>query len=155
MCGQTISQPYTVAAMTEALQPESGHVILEVGAGSGYQSAILAEIVGEEGRIITIERKKELAEFARKNLAGYKNVVIVEGDGTEGCKKYAPYDRIIVTASSPSIPKSLVDQLKPGGVMVIPVGSEMFAIKKKDKIEKTFMGFYSFVPLIGKYGNRR
>jgi len=158
MEGQTISQPYTVAAMTEALQPQKGQKILEIGAGSGYQAAILAEIVGSKGKVVTIERIKELFDFATENLkkSGYTNVIVINADGTLGCKKYAPYDRIIVTASAPDIPKSLVEQLKIGGRMVIPVGDEMLLIEKisKAKTKRTFLGYYAFVPLIGKYGHR-
>lgn len=154
LSSQTISQPYTVAMMTESLQPKSGQKILEIGTGSGYQAAILAEIVGSKGKIVTVERKKELADFAGQNLSDYKNVIVIEDDGTLGCEKYAPYDRIIVTASSPDIPKPLIEQLKTGGMMVIPVGNEMFVIRKKGRIEKTFIGYYSFVPLIGKYGHK-
>lgn len=156
--GQTISQPYTVAAMTEALQPMQGQKILEVGAGSGYQAAILAEVVGKKGKIITVERLKPLVDFATKNLCktGYSNVNLVEGDGSQGCKDQAPYNRIIVTASAPSIPEPLIKQLKVGGILVIPIGDEMFAIKKtsKNKIEETLLGYYAFVPLIGKHGHK-
>ncbi len=156
MEGQTISQPYTVAAMTEALQPKNGQTVLEIGAGSGYQAVILAEIVGKKGKVITIERIKELADFASKNLlkCGYANVVVVEGDGTEGYAKYAPYDRIIVTARAPEMPKPLVEQLKVKGRMVIPIEDGLYLVEKasKTKTEKTFLGYYAFVPLIGKYG---
>ncbi len=154
--GQTISQPYTVAVMTESLLPRSGQKILEIGAGSGYQAAILAEAVGKNGKVISVERKKELAEFSLGNLqrCGYDNVIVIQGDGTEGYEKEAPYDRIIVTARSPEIPEPLVRQLKVGGKMVIPVENEMFLIVKisVSEIEKTFLGHYSFVPLIGRYG---
>lgn len=157
LAGQTISQPYTVAAMTEALEPRAGQKILEIGAGSGYQAAILAGIIGKKGKIITVERVKELADLAKSNLekAGCVNIIVINSDGTQGCEKYAPYDRIIVTASAPSIPDPLVRQLKAGGKMVIPVGDEMFLIEKaKTKIEKTLLGYYAFVPLIGKYGHK-
>src|SRR3989344_5644642 len=99
--GQTISQPQTVAAMTEALAPKSGDVILEVGAGSGYQAAILAEIVGHGGRIITTEIIPELYEFAKKNLRDYKNVTVLNIDGSRGYD--GKYDRILVAASAPQI----------------------------------------------------
>src|SRR3989344_4363311 len=119
---QTISQPSTVAIMTEALKPEKGNNILEIGSGSGYQAAILSEIVGSKGRVVTIERHHELAEFARKNLEGRKNVILIEGDGTLGCQEYAPYDRIIVTAEAPLLPEALIKQLKEKGRLVIPIG---------------------------------
>jgi protein-L-isoaspartate(D-aspartate) O-methyltransferase len=156
--GQTISQPQTVAAMTEALQPEPGHKILEIGAGSGYQAAILAEIVGMEGKVITIERTPQLVALASKNLssAGYPNAVVIRGDGTKGHEAEAPYDRIIVTASAPKIPEALVKQLKVGGQMVIPVEESLLLLEKtgKDKVETTSLGFYAFVPLIGEHGHK-
>ena len=153
---QTISQPLTIAAMTEALQPSNGQKILEVGAGSGYQAALIAEIIGRSGRIITTDRIKELVIFARNNLKKtvYNNITVVEWDGSKGYEKEAPYDRIIVTASAPEIPEPLVKQLKKGGKLVIPVKDEMFLIEKNKEIKKTLLGYYVFVPLIGKYGYR-
>ncbi len=155
--GQTISQPLTVAFMTEALDPKKGQKILEVGAGSGYQAAILAEIIGKKGKIITAERIQKLADMARANLnkAGYSNAEVVVYDGSTGYEKEAPYDRIIVTASAPSVPNSLVKQLKKGGKLVITLLDEMFLIEKDDKVKKTFLGYYVFVPLIGKEGHSR
>ncbi len=149
--GQTISQPLTVAAMTEALDLKEGQKILEVGTGSGYQAAILSELTGKSGRVITIERIHELAEFAAGNLhrTGYSNVTVIEGDGSTGYENQAPYDRIMVTASAVRIPPKLIEQLKEGGKMVIPVGKEMYLIgKKKGKIEKAMLGYYMFVPLV-------
>lgn len=158
MEGQTISQPYTVAVMTEALQPRRGEKILEVGAGSGYQAAVLAEVAGRKGKVITTERIPRLADFAKENLqrAGYTDVSVVNCDGSLGYGREAPYDRIIVTASAPSVPEPLVKQLKAGGILVIPVGDEMIVIKKsgKGEIEKKFIGYYAFVPLVGKYGHK-
>jgi len=153
---QTISQPLTIAAMTEALQPSNGQKILEVGAGSGYQAALIAEIIGRSGRIITTDRIKELVIFARNNLkkTGYNNITVVEYDGSQGYEKEAPYDRIIVTASAPEIPEALINQLKKGGKLVIPVKDEMFLVEKNKEIKKTLLGYYVFVPLIGKYGYR-
>ncbi len=151
--GQTISQPLTVAAMTEALDAKPGQHVLEVGTGSGYQVAILSHIVGHRGSIVTTERIWSLFETAKKNLSGYGNVTVINCDGSEGYEKEAPYDRIIVTASSPSVPKPLAGQLKDGGRMVIPVGNEMLLIEKlHGKIKKTFLGYYVFVPLLGKHG---
>ncbi|MBI2579214.1 MAG: protein-L-isoaspartate(D-aspartate) O-methyltransferase [Candidatus Aenigmarchaeota archaeon] len=152
--GQTISQPLTVAAMTEALQPEKGQKILEVGSGSGYQAAILAEIAGNKGKIITTEFIPGLAKFAEENLkrCGYKNVFVILHDGSQGYEKEKPYDRIIVTAAAPNIPEPLIDQLKKGGKLVIPVGDEMFLVEKNKEIKKTFLGYYAFVPLKGKHG---
>ncbi len=147
--GQTISQPLTVAAMTEALQPRKGSKILEIGAGSGYQAAILAETIGPSGIVITLERKSQLVEFARKNIekSGYKNVKIVHSDGTDGWPKEAPYDRIIVTAAAQEVPKILINQLKHGR-LVIPVNDKLFLIEKNKNVKETFLGYYAFVPLL-------
>lgn len=154
--GQTISQPLTVAVMTEALEAKRGDKILEVGAGSGYQAAILSEVVGPTGKIITTEIIPELFEFAKKNLASYGNVKVINADGSLGFSRESLFDRIIVTASAPKIPKPLVEQLREGGRMVIPVGDQMIiAEKKKGILEETFLGYYAFVPLTGKHGQPR
>lgn len=157
--GQTISAPSMVAIMTEKLNAEKGHKILEIGAGSGYQAAILSEIVGQKGKIFTIERIKEVAESARKNLSAYKNIKIIVGDGTLGYEKEAPFDRIIVTAAAPHVPQPLIDQLKVNGILAIPVGDwlygQEFVLIKKDKngqISEEFVTGCMFVPLIGEYG---
>ena len=120
-CGQTISQPYVVAYMTEQLEVKREHRVLEVGTGSGYQAAVLSQLAGQ---VFTIERYRTLAETARKALAGcgYDNVTVVVGDGLEGVPEHAPYDRIIVTAAAETIPQVLVDELAEGGVMVLPLG---------------------------------
>jgi protein-L-isoaspartate(D-aspartate) O-methyltransferase len=121
--GQTISQPYIVAYMTQALQLAPAHKVLEIGTGSGYQAAVLAEIVSD---VYSIEIVPELAETARRTLAeaGYRNVLVRTGNGYQGWPERAPFDRIIVTAAPPEIPQALVDQLAVGGVMVVPVGTE-------------------------------
>lgn len=158
--GQTISAPHMVAMMTELLEVEEGMRVLEIGAGSGYQAAILAELVGEEGKVFTIERIPELAEMARKNLekVGLSDrVVVVVGDGSKGLPEHSPFDRILVTAAAPSIPDPLLDQLKDGGVIVIPVGDMyiqelVWARKSGDKLEKRYYGPCAFVPLIGEFG---
>ncbi len=149
--GQTISQPLTVAAMTEALQPRRGQKILEIGSGSGYQAAILAEIIGPRGKIITLERISALVDFAKNNIktCNFKTIEIIHSDGTNGYPEEAPFDRIIVTASAREIPKALVNQLKEGGRLVIPVGDEMILVEKNKEIKKTFLGYYAFVPLLG------
>jgi protein-L-isoaspartate(D-aspartate) O-methyltransferase len=118
---QTISQPYIVAFMSAALAVEKHHRVLEIGTGSGYQCAVLAELAGE---VYSIERIPELSEHARRVLQdnGYSNVTCVSGDGKQGLEKYAPYDRIIVTAAASSIPPALIDQLVTGGLIVLPVG---------------------------------
>jgi protein-L-isoaspartate(D-aspartate) O-methyltransferase len=120
--GQTISQPYIVAYRTEALAVNGGHTVLEIGTGSGYQAAVLAELVRE---VYTIEIIPELAERARKTLAeaGYRNVHVRTGNGYAGWPERAPFPRIIVTAAPPKIPEALVDQLAVGGRMVVPVGT--------------------------------
>lgn len=158
--GQTISQPSTVVAMTEALQPKAGQKILEIGAGSGWQAALLGRIVGKKGHVWTIERIEELVDMAKKNMrsAKIKNVDVVHGDGSVGLPSHAPFDRIIVTAACPSIPRILVDQLKPRGRLVVPVGDlylqVMTVVTKtaKGKLEREEMGNFMFVPLIGRYG---
>jgi protein-L-isoaspartate(D-aspartate) O-methyltransferase len=120
-CGQTISQPYVVAYMTEQLDVRREHRVLEVGTGSGYQAAILAQLAGQ---VVTVERYRTLAENARNTLEalGYDNVTVVSGDGLNGVPEHAPYDRIIITAAAEAIPQVLVDELAEGGVMVLPLG---------------------------------
>lgn len=160
-----------VAIMNEALQLEVGHKVLEVGAGSGWHAATIAEIVApsdaprsEWGHVYTVEIIGGLAEFARKNImrAGYGDrVTIICADGSMGYPEKAPYDRILVTAAAPDIPQPLIEQLKPGGVMLIPVGSVYFfqslikVIKNADgKIRKENLGGVAFVPLTGRYGHK-
>jgi protein-L-isoaspartate(D-aspartate) O-methyltransferase len=120
-CGQTISQPYVVAAMTEALEIEPHHKVLEIGTGSGYQAAVLGHLAD---RVVTIERYRTLADqaAARLNALGLDNVQVVMGDGTLGAPADAPFDRIIVTAATPEVPQALLDQLKEGGILIAPVG---------------------------------
>jgi protein-L-isoaspartate(D-aspartate) O-methyltransferase len=160
--GQTISQPSTVAAMTEALDVRPGQKILEVGTGSGWQAALLAKMAGKEGFVWTVERLNGLAETARRNLenAAIKNVKVRVGDGSLGLKEGAPYDRIIVTAACPDIPRPLVEQLKVGGKMVLPIGDlytqEMVLVEKvrEGSITRKSLGGFRFVPLVGKHGFR-
>jgi len=154
--GQTISQPYMVAAMTELLDLKKSDKVLEIGAGSGYQAAILAELAGE---VYSVERVQPLADLAKENLKmlGYANVKIKIGDGTLGWSENAPYDAIVVTAGSPEVPKALVEQLNEGGRLAIPVGgrySQMLTKvqKLKGKIKATDVCGCVFVPLIGRQG---
>ena len=153
---QTISQPYMVALMTQCLELAGGETVLEIGTGSGYQAAILAELTG---RVYSVERMADLAEQAEIRLKelGYHNVQIKTGDGTTGWQKYAPYDEIIVTAGAPAIPNPLIEQLGVGGRLVIPIGGSFNQIltvvnKHKDKIETEEICGCVFVPLLGKYG---
>ncbi|MEM4714049.1 MAG: protein-L-isoaspartate(D-aspartate) O-methyltransferase [Candidatus Nanoarchaeia archaeon] len=146
---QTISQPTTVAIMTDALEVKPGQKVLEIGTGSGYQAAILSELVGPKGKIITIERIKKLVDFARKNLKNYKNVKIIHADGTKGYLREAPYDRIIVTASASELPNTLFAQLKEKGIMVIPLEDHLFKITKiKGNPMYKDLGLFLFVPLL-------
>jgi len=159
--GQTISAPSMIAIMLDSLELRPGQKVLEIGAGSGYNAALIAEIVGPKGKVFTIERIAELAEFGRTNLqkTGYGWVQVVVGDGTRGYKKGAPWDRILVTACSPEIPHLLVEQLKVGGKLAAPVGQHyMFQTwlvvdKRSEKeINTRERGGCSFVPLVGKHG---
>lgn len=155
--GQTISQPYIVALMTEALEIKKTDRVMEIGTGSGYQTAILASLACE---VYSVEKVSALAKSAGKKLKslGYGNIHVKVGDGTKGWKKNAPYDAIMVTAASPQVPPSLLEQLSPQGRMVIPVGDRYFQklmllVKTEDGEMKTFnLGDCRFVPLLGKEG---
>lgn len=156
--GQTISQPYMVALMTELLGLEGNEKVLEIGTGSGYQSAILARLAA---RVITIERIKRLSDSAKAVLDSLKisNVDFRVGDGTLGLEEEAPFDGIIVTAGSPAVPETYKSQLAEGGRMVIPVGDDftqtLFKFRKRgDKWEKERFTGCVFVKLIGKHGWR-
>ncbi len=168
--GQTISAPHVpkkdgrdmVAIMNEALELMPGQKVLEIGAGTGYHAATIAETIGPAGRVYAVERVESLVRFARENLqrAGYSDrVIIIHGDGSLGYPERAPYDRILVTAAAPRIPPKLLEQLKPEGVLVIPIGSRVFGQelvrvrKKGEKPTKEFLGGVAFVPLIGEQGH--
>jgi protein-L-isoaspartate(D-aspartate) O-methyltransferase len=153
---QTISQPYMVAVMTELLAPEAHHLVLEVGTGSGYQTAVLARLAG---RVISIERHAPLAAQARITLdgLGIGNVRIHVGDGTEGLATEGPYDRILVTAGAPRVPDPLTRQLADGGRLVIPVGPPgwqhvTIVERRGEALETREAEACVFVPLIGRYG---
>ena len=155
--GQTISQPYIVALMTDLVQPDADDVVLEIGTGSAYQAAVLAELVRH---VHTIEIIEPLHESARKRLdrLGYENVTTKLGDGYYGWEQHAPFDAIVVTAAASHVPPPLINQLKPGGLMIIPVGGR-FVTQQLLLIEKTAdeeiitrqMGAVRFVPLTGKH----
>lgn len=156
--GQTISQPYIVAVMTEQLELKPQDRVLEVGTGSGYQAALLAELAGT---VVSIERLASLADRAQQNLAqaGVTGVKVVVGDGTEGYPPEAPYDAVIVTAASPSVPDPLIDQLAEGGRLIAPIGPRecqdlVKLVKREGKVERIPLGGVCFVPLIGQFGWR-
>ena len=153
---QTISQPYMVALMTQLLDVRPRHRVLEIGTGSGYQTAVLAELADE---IVTVERHSRLSRCAQKTLAdiGYENVTFLIGDGSLGCADYAPYDRILVTAAATEPPPSLVDQLSGNGILVGPFGrreqQELCVIRKSgSKIQRLASTPCRFVPLVGQQG---
>lgn len=158
-----------VAIMNEGLELSPGLSVLEVGAGSGYHAATIAEIVASEespkpGHVYTIESVPELADFARMNLkeAGYSDkVTVIQGDGSKGFSEETPYDRILVTAAAPDVPAPLIEQLKPGGIILIPLGGEHYyqdLVKVRKNLDGTLrresLGAVAFVPLRGKYGWR-
>ena len=152
--GQTISQPYMVAAMTEAAEVHSGDKVLEIGTGSGYQTAILAHLGAE---VITMERIPRLAEAARERLSrlGYDGIQVIPEDGSAGCPAGAPYAAILVTAGAPAVPQVLVGQLADGGRLVIPVGSRQLQTlqvisKCGDEFSVCDLDPCQFVPLVGK-----
>lgn len=156
--GQTISQPYMVAWMLEMLQVEPGNRVLEIGAGSGYQAAVLGQMAAQ---VVGIELVPDLAERAQDTLAdlGYANVLIVAGDGTLGYPAHAPFDRIIIAAASPAIPPPLIEQLAEGGRLVAPVGGRnvqtcLTAVKVHGELQIKQGLECLFVPLLGEHGWR-
>jgi protein-L-isoaspartate(D-aspartate) O-methyltransferase len=168
---QTASAPHMVSIMNEALQLDTGVKVLEIGAGSGWHAATMAELIApktaprsEWGHVYTVEIVQGLAEFARKNImnGGYGDrVTIIHADGSTGYPEKAPFDRILVTAAAPDIPKPLIEQLKPTGIMLIPVGNlslfqNLIKITKGSdgKIKQENLGGVAFVPLTGKYGHQ-
>lgn len=158
--GQTISQPYIVALMTEALQLKHTDRVLEIGTGSGYQAAVLAEIVSE---VYTIEIRKNLAGKAGRLLKrlGYKNIEVKHADGYFGWREYGPFDAIIVTAAANHIPSPLLKQMKEGGRLIVPLGSTVFfqtltlVTKKHGELDVEQMGSVRFVPMTGEVQKRK
>ncbi len=155
--GQTISAPHMVAIMTQLLEPQEGEKILEVGTGSGYQAAILAELVGKEGLVVSVEYFMPLAKEAywRLRSLGYDNVLVVCFDGSLGFPPLAPYDKILVTCASPKFPWHMVKQLKREGILVCPCSSRFYQSLKVYKRGKVYdWGPVAFVPMRGKRGYR-
>jgi protein-L-isoaspartate(D-aspartate) O-methyltransferase len=154
---QTTSQPYIIAAMVQAVEVQPRDRVLEVGAGSGYQTALLAELAAQ---VVALERYSSLAETAQAKLQklGYRNVVVVAGDGTLGWDPAAPYDAIIVSAAAPRVPPALLEQLAAGGRLVIPIGDahaqvlQLFRKNPDNSVSRTMLEGCRFVPLIGRYG---
>jgi protein-L-isoaspartate(D-aspartate) O-methyltransferase len=154
-CGQTISQPYMVALMTAELRPARAHRVLEIGTGSGYQTAILAHLVA---RVFTVERLPALADAARLRLAALHldNVEVRVGDGSAGWPEAAPFDGILVTAATPALPEPLLAQLAPGGRIAVPVGDLAFqqlivGVAEPGGLRSYEAGGCRFVPLVGRY----
>lgn len=157
--GQTISQPYIVAWMTDLLRLTGDETVLEIGTGTGYQAALLGLLAA---RVYSMERIESLADSARQRLTdlGFENIEVVVGDGTKGLPEHAPYQGIMVTAGAPQVPQVLTEQLADGGRLVIPVGTasmQMLTVveRKGDRLVTREEGSCVFVPLVGKYGWRR
>jgi len=160
--GQTISAPHMVAMICELLKLEKCMKVMEIGAGLGYNAAVVSQVIGKKCHLYTIERIDSLAEAAKDNLKRTglgDNVTVIIGDGTKGYKKEAPYDRIYGTACAPQVPELLMEQLKIGGIMLIPVGEQYYFqdlvyIKRKseDGYEQKSMGGVAFVPMVGEHG---
>lgn len=157
--GQTISAPHMVAMMCDYLALKKGEKVLEIGAGSGYHAAVIAELIGEKGQVYSVERIKWLVKYSRENLkrAGYTQVTVTSGDGTLGLPEHAPYDKISVTCAAPDVPPPLLEQLKVDGKMIIPIGrymQELYLVNKRNGIERERKCDVLFVPLVGRYGFR-
>ncbi len=156
---QSISQPTTIMLMLQALELRKGDKVFEVGAGMGYQAALMATLVGKNGKVVSAEVIPELVQMSRLNLAnlGLHHTLVVEGDGGEGYPEEAPYDKIIITAACPTIPQPLIEQLKEGGVVVAPVGdlesqTMVKGVKVEGRLSLEFLGPFVFVPMKGKHG---
>lgn len=157
--GQTISAPHMVAMMLDALELSPGHKVLEIGTGRGYHAACTWELIEPDGELHTVERVDALADAARRHLAdaGYEQVQVHVGDGTEGLPEHAPYDRVYVTAGAPDVPQPLVDQLADPGILLVPQGGrrhqQLTKVRKEHaSITREDLGGCAFVPLKGRYG---
>ncbi len=157
---QTISAPHMVGMMLELLELSGGEKILEVGAGSGYHASMAAYAIGERGHVYTIEYIEELSKIAIANIKSVglaDRITVINADGSKGLEEHAPYDRIMVACGAPKVPQPLIDQLKDGGIMVIPVGSGYYQdlvrlIKKDGKVMEESKGGCAFVPMRGEHG---
>lgn len=157
---QTISAPHMVGMMLELLELKKGEKVLEVGAGSGYHAAMAAYMIGDDGHVYTIEYIKELAHIAEENIKSTgldSRITVIHGDGSKGLEEHAPYDKIMVACGAPGIPRPLIDQLKEGGIMILPVGGGYYqdlvrVIKDQGKITKEKHGGCAFVPMVGEHG---
>lgn len=159
LMGQTISQPTTIMVMLQALEIENGESILEIGTGSGYQTALLSKLTGPKGKVTSMEILPELHNFAKKNLRKVKldrNIKLINADGSKGYEKFAPYDKIVLTAASPKINQLLLEQLNRCGTMVLPVGhiyrQRLIKLTKERELITENLGEFLFVPLRGEHG---
>jgi protein-L-isoaspartate(D-aspartate) O-methyltransferase len=152
--GQTISQPYTVAFMLQELELKKGDKVLEIGTGSGWNAALISDIIGEKGKVYSAEVVKELADRAKEKLKNYKNIIVLNADASHGLPEYAPYNKIILTAAPVKIANELKEQLIDGGILLVPVGEYTQKLikltRKKDKFIEEEKGDFIFVPLVSK-----
>lgn len=150
--GQTISQPYTVACMLQEFELKKGDRVLEIGTGSGWNAALMSQLVGEEGKVYGVEIVKELAEEAKEKLRRYKNVIVFNADASHELPEYAPYDKMILTAAPDKLAPEFKEQLADGGILLAPVGKyaqKLIKIKKEgNKFTETEHGDFIFVPLV-------
>ena len=152
--GQTISQPFTVAFMLQELELKKGDKVLEIGTGSGWNAALISYIVGEKGKVYTVEIVDELAKKVKEKLKNYENIIVFNGDASHGLSEYAPYNKIILTAAPQKLAQELKEQLADGGILLAPVGEYtqklVKLIKKGNEFTKTEKGDFIFVPLVSK-----
>ena len=152
--GQTISQPYTVAFMLQELELKEGDKVLEIGTGSGWNAALISYIVGEKGKVYTVEIIDELAEKVKEKLKNYRDIIVFSGDASHGLAEYAPYNKIILTAAPKKLAEEFKEQLADGGILLAPVGEYTQKLikltKKGDKFIETEKGDFIFVPLVSE-----